>query len=295
MSFLPLSAFSVFLAIAAVGFLFLVISLFFGEIFEHFDGGARPRLRSRRPGLLQHPHHQRLHHRVWRLRRRSRPTRGLEPWRRPASGSSAGSSWRRRSTSSPDFSTASRRSSESRSQDLVGQVGARRRGDTRRRRRPGALHDRRRARRQDCPRAGAGGDCREHAGHRRGSRRRNRRCQTSLRRGKARLMSYLSSAFVTPVLVADDPHRGLRGVVAHQPQLHQGVAERGRRAERPQAQAARRPRRRLPHGQGRRRPADSAAREGRVPAPQRDDDPARDQAGVHAARACRCRSRPSPT
>ncbi len=39
MSFLPLSAFSVFLAIAAVGFLFLVVSLFFGEIFEHFDGG----------------------------------------------------------------------------------------------------------------------------------------------------------------------------------------------------------------------------------------------------------------
>jgi hypothetical protein len=39
MSFLPLSAFSVFLAIAAVGFLFLLISLVFGEIFEHFDGG----------------------------------------------------------------------------------------------------------------------------------------------------------------------------------------------------------------------------------------------------------------
>jgi len=38
MSFLPLNAFSVFLAIAAVGFLFLMVSLFFGEIFEHFDG-----------------------------------------------------------------------------------------------------------------------------------------------------------------------------------------------------------------------------------------------------------------
>ena len=33
-----LSAFSVFLAIAAVGFIFLVVSAFFGEIFEHFDG-----------------------------------------------------------------------------------------------------------------------------------------------------------------------------------------------------------------------------------------------------------------
>ena len=33
----PLSAFSVFLAIAGAGLIFLLISLFFGEIFEHFD------------------------------------------------------------------------------------------------------------------------------------------------------------------------------------------------------------------------------------------------------------------
>ena len=33
----PLTAFSVFLAIAAAGLLFLLVSLFFGEIFEHFD------------------------------------------------------------------------------------------------------------------------------------------------------------------------------------------------------------------------------------------------------------------
>jgi hypothetical protein len=38
MDFLPpLSAFTVFLAIAAVGFLFLVIALIFGEIFDFFD------------------------------------------------------------------------------------------------------------------------------------------------------------------------------------------------------------------------------------------------------------------
>jgi membrane protein implicated in regulation of membrane protease activity len=38
MEFLPpLSAFTVFLAIAAVGFLFLVIALIFGEIFDFFD------------------------------------------------------------------------------------------------------------------------------------------------------------------------------------------------------------------------------------------------------------------
>lgn len=34
------SAFSVFLAIAGVGFVFLLISLVFGEIFEHFEGGG---------------------------------------------------------------------------------------------------------------------------------------------------------------------------------------------------------------------------------------------------------------
>ena len=37
MDLLPLNAFTVFLAIATVGFLFLMVSLFFGEIFEHFD------------------------------------------------------------------------------------------------------------------------------------------------------------------------------------------------------------------------------------------------------------------
>jgi membrane protein implicated in regulation of membrane protease activity len=33
------TAFTVFLGIAAVGFLFLLLSLFFGGLFEHFDGG----------------------------------------------------------------------------------------------------------------------------------------------------------------------------------------------------------------------------------------------------------------
>jgi membrane protein implicated in regulation of membrane protease activity len=35
----PMNAFGVFLAIAAVGFLVLMLSLFFGGIFDHFDGG----------------------------------------------------------------------------------------------------------------------------------------------------------------------------------------------------------------------------------------------------------------
>lgn len=37
MDFLPLSALSVFLAIGAVGFIFLIVALVFGEIFEFFD------------------------------------------------------------------------------------------------------------------------------------------------------------------------------------------------------------------------------------------------------------------
>ena len=39
MDILPLSAFSVFLAIAAVGFVFLIAALIFGEIFDFFDHG----------------------------------------------------------------------------------------------------------------------------------------------------------------------------------------------------------------------------------------------------------------
>ncbi len=35
-----LNAFTVFLAIAAVGFLFLMVSLVFGGIFDHFDGAS---------------------------------------------------------------------------------------------------------------------------------------------------------------------------------------------------------------------------------------------------------------
>jgi hypothetical protein len=40
MDFLPqMNAFTVFLAIAGVGFVFVLISLLFGEIFDHFDMG----------------------------------------------------------------------------------------------------------------------------------------------------------------------------------------------------------------------------------------------------------------
>jgi membrane protein implicated in regulation of membrane protease activity len=39
MDILPLSAFSVFLAIAAVGFIFLLAALIFGEVFDFFDHG----------------------------------------------------------------------------------------------------------------------------------------------------------------------------------------------------------------------------------------------------------------
>jgi membrane protein implicated in regulation of membrane protease activity len=38
--FAQVSAFTVFLSIAAIGFLFLLISLVSGEVFDHFDGGG---------------------------------------------------------------------------------------------------------------------------------------------------------------------------------------------------------------------------------------------------------------
>src|SRR5688572_29123637 len=47
-----LNAFSVFLAIAAVGFLFMMISLFFGEILDHFDGGLDHDLDHGGPGFF---------------------------------------------------------------------------------------------------------------------------------------------------------------------------------------------------------------------------------------------------
>jgi len=46
------SAFSVFLAIAGVGFLFMMASLLFGEVFEHFDGGLDHDLDHGGPGFF---------------------------------------------------------------------------------------------------------------------------------------------------------------------------------------------------------------------------------------------------
>lgn len=46
------SAFAVFLAIAAAGFLLLLVSLIFGEIFEHFDGGLDHDLDHGGPGFF---------------------------------------------------------------------------------------------------------------------------------------------------------------------------------------------------------------------------------------------------
>jgi membrane protein implicated in regulation of membrane protease activity len=48
----PISAFSVFLAIAAVGFLFLIISLVFGEVFDHFGDGVDVDLDHGGPGIF---------------------------------------------------------------------------------------------------------------------------------------------------------------------------------------------------------------------------------------------------
>lgn len=47
-----LSAFTVFLAIATVGFLLLLVSLVFGEIFDHFEAGFADDLSHGGPGLF---------------------------------------------------------------------------------------------------------------------------------------------------------------------------------------------------------------------------------------------------
>jgi membrane protein implicated in regulation of membrane protease activity len=53
MDFLSSStAFSVFLAIAGIGFVFMMVSLMFGEIFEHFDGGLDHDLDHGGPGFF---------------------------------------------------------------------------------------------------------------------------------------------------------------------------------------------------------------------------------------------------
>lgn len=46
------NAFNVFLAIGAIGFLFLIVSLVFGEIFEHLDGGLDHDLDHGGPGFF---------------------------------------------------------------------------------------------------------------------------------------------------------------------------------------------------------------------------------------------------
>src|SRR5262245_47446726 len=52
MTLVPISAFTVFLAIAAVGFLFLVLALLFGEIFDHFGADFDHDLGHGGPGIL---------------------------------------------------------------------------------------------------------------------------------------------------------------------------------------------------------------------------------------------------
>ena len=99
------SAFAVFLAIAAAGFLLLLVSLIFGELFEHFDVAVDHDLDHGGPGLLQHPRPECLHHRLRRVRRNRHALRPVDPRGFGLSGSSAASSSARSSTSSPGFCT----------------------------------------------------------------------------------------------------------------------------------------------------------------------------------------------
>ena len=188
MSFLPLNAFSVFLAIAAVGFLFLMISLFFGEIFEHFDGALDHDLDHGGPGFFST--------RIISVFITAfggfgaiATDQGLGPLAASVIGAVSGFLLAAPVYFLARFLYGQQATSESRSRISSAESGASSWPY------PPVASVRcgarlARAHRQDCPGATGGGDCREHAGRRRGSRRRNRGCQTSLRRGEARLMSF---------------------------------------------------------------------------------------------------------
>ena len=150
----PLNAFTVFLAIAAVGFLFLMVSLFFGEIFDHFDGGLDHDLDHGGPGFFSSARDERVHHRVRRLRRDRHPLR-----LRPAAGVGRRVRQRRWCSAAPIYMFArvplrpAGDAPTSARGDLVGADRPRRRRDSGRRRRPGALPGRRGTGRQDRARA----------------------------------------------------------------------------------------------------------------------------------------------
>ena len=188
MDLVPLNAFTVFLGIAAVGFLFLMVSLFFGEIFEHFDAALRPRSRSwrarassaRASSACSSPRSAAL--------APSRRTRALVRLPPPPSAPSRGLLLAAPVYFLARFLYGQQATSETRTQDLVGKVGrvvvaipAGGVGQVR-----CTIGEELVDKIARGPRAG--GDRREHAGRRRGSRRRNRRRQTPLRRGNVHVV-----------------------------------------------------------------------------------------------------------
>ena len=278
MDVLPsLSAFTVFLAICAIGFLFLMLALVFGEIFHVFEadhdfdtgGPASSALAS-----------WRCSSRPSADSARSGPTTVCRRCPPRWSASAAGLIFGGAIYALARFLYNQQAGTEVRAGDLVGVVGRVVVGDPR-------------GRRRADPRAhGRGADGQDRAHARRRGHCRNMSVQIEEVLGETVIVkktevpgpSMTDNVQLASLILCDSRRRPgvLRRRLPVQPQLHQGLAQCGRRAERTQTQAARRAHRRLPDGPGRRGAADSAAREGRVPPPERDDDPAGDQAGVHA-------------
>ena len=119
-SALQVNAFSVFLAIAAVGFLFLLLSLFFGGIFDHFDGGLDHDVDHGGAGILQHAGDQCVRAPRSAPSARSRRTTGWTRCPHPAIGFAGGLVLATPIFLFARFLYSQQATSESRSGDLVG-------------------------------------------------------------------------------------------------------------------------------------------------------------------------------
>ena len=151
MELLPaLTAFSVFLVIAAAGLIFLLISLFFGEIFEHFDTSLDHDLDHGGPSFFS-PRVMSVFVTAFGGVGAIATHYGMGPL--PASGMGFVSGLVLSSIvlAFARFLYRQQASSDVRSDRSGRPDGPRRHRHSRRRRRPGPLPDRRRARRQDRP------------------------------------------------------------------------------------------------------------------------------------------------
>ena len=122
MDLFSLNAFTVFLAIGAVGFVFLMVSLVFGEIFEH-STAASTTISIRRARVLQHAGHERVRHGLRRLRRDRDALRARHGRRRRRVGFVGGVALAAPVYFFARFLFGQQASSDIGNRDFVGQVG----------------------------------------------------------------------------------------------------------------------------------------------------------------------------